>query len=47
LRQLAEAREAAAKFRATSGRDVREHAKRASIAWNWLNSRLARIEPDG
>ena len=44
LKQFAEASEAAARFRATSGTDVRDFARRAQ-GWDWLASRLSRI-PD-
>ena len=45
LGQLAEARDAAARFGATAGGDVREFAER--IASRWMISRLARIESEG
>jgi TolB-like protein/Tfp pilus assembly protein PilF len=45
LGQLAEARDAAARFRATAGRSVREHADRLGAS-DWIKSRLARVEPD-
>ena len=45
LRQLSEARDAAARFRATSGMDVREQAERIGAS-DWFKSRLARIESD-
>jgi adenylate cyclase len=44
LKQFAEASEAAARFRATSGTDVREFAHRLR-GWDWMVSRLSRI-PD-
>ena len=46
LRQFAEAWEAAARFRATSGTTVLEWADRVG-AGDWLKSRLARIAPAG
>jgi adenylate cyclase len=45
LRQFAEAHHAAARFRATSGSDVRAWAARSDS--DWIKSRIARIEPDG
>jgi hypothetical protein len=44
LEQFAEAREAAVKFQATAGRDVRDWAER--VGGGFMKSRLARMDFD-